>query len=136
MSLPPRKRTQTDGLSDEYSVAGGLSFDPATDLTRQEFKQDADINVMVRRQGIRPLVEFPVGARDYDMDLIRGYERAAELRASILELPPEVLEVNGGVDGIIQGVLSGRLQKLELPTPPEKPVGGSGGDSSPPGGAA
>lgn len=44
---------------DAASVAAGLSIDPEDDVTSQEFKEDADINVIVERFGVTGKFEVP-----------------------------------------------------------------------------
>jgi len=53
-------RSGNDGLGDAVSRETSIVFDPAEDMTQQEFRDEVDINTIVRRFGVTGKV--PVSA--------------------------------------------------------------------------
>lgn len=94
--------------TDAVSLETGLDFDPDSSLTQQQFKEDADINVIVRRFGLtgelptnfRPPVSGDfTGVSDFHsaMNAVRQAEEAfmqmpAELRARFNNDPQRLID--------------------------------------------
>lgn len=83
-------RTQVDDLGDLYSDESAISFDPAEDKTRQEFKAESDINTLMKRYGADRAVQLPYGDVDYDTDLRSAYAAAQDAQDVFQRLPLSV----------------------------------------------
>lgn len=87
-------RTQADGRQEEFSDAARLdcSIEGNTDMARQEFKDDADINKLLARFGINtPTRTNPqFGEVDFTADLQGALSAIADARTAHANLPPEV----------------------------------------------
>lgn len=84
-------RSQADSPEEmaSWSDESGLACPPGEDRTRQEFKDEADVNVILRRVGAggfepRPMV---YGVQDTDADLQTIYAAAAVAQDGWLKLP-------------------------------------------------
>lgn len=67
-----------------------LDCTDSEDMTRQEWKHEADINTIVNRFGLTGQIALrqPVfGERDFDLDLHTGYLAQAEAQRGFLSLP-------------------------------------------------
>lgn len=91
----PVERTQVDGRQLEFSLAGSVQFDPKSDMTRQEFKDEADINLMMKRAfagvDFRPRDNVG-GVVDFDADLHSAFSSVRQLREAYASLPVHVQE--------------------------------------------
>lgn len=84
-------RSQNDGMGDLVSLATGQVFHPDDQLTRQEFKEDADINSILRRHGVLPApLPFVGGSTDFDLDLTTAYQAVQEARQTFDGLPASI----------------------------------------------
>lgn len=85
-------RTQHDGKGKEYSDRGARIFDPEEDKTRQEFKDDADLNILLRRFGLETLVrtDGKFTEVDYNMDLQQAFAAIAAAKHVLPNVPPEL----------------------------------------------
>lgn len=130
--MHPATRTQSDGLGDVVSAETSLSFDPREDTTRQEFADEADVNVIIermRRAGAGlPLTPPSYGEVDYDLDLLSSFALVAQARDRVAKLPPELLEQYGGIDALLRGWVSGTLED-----PAQVPEQGAPGSIGAPG---
>lgn len=90
----PMERTQKDGAQKEYSDAAGI--DTGTDGgARQEFKDEADINILLSRFGINTQVrtDGKYGAEiDYNLDLQQAYAAIESARRATSAVPEELRE--------------------------------------------
>lgn len=129
--MPPVLRSQADDLGDSISSATGTSFDPKEDLTRQEFKEDADINTILKRAGgdafARPAT---YGVADFDLDLQSAYISMAEIRAGYDRLPAHLREQFPSLSDLLGAVANGEAIEINPPadsadSPPSPPAGAS-----------
>lgn len=129
--MPPVLRSQADDLGDSVSRETGTVFSPKEDLTRQEFKDDADINTILRRAGgdafSRPA---SYGVNDFDLDLQSAYISMAELRAGYDRLPVHLREQFPTLSDLLGAVANGEEIPFIPPEesadpPPSPPVGAS-----------
>lgn len=90
------QRTQCDGKGDDYSALTALDFslpENKQTLTRQEFKEECDINNILRRYG----VDTPIALNgayqttDYSIDLQQALS-AVEAARGVLDHVPEELK--------------------------------------------
>lgn len=75
-----------------WSDESALTCDVSEDKARQEFKEDADVNVILRRFGAGGFEMRPVqyGTQDMDADLQTVYAAAAVAQDGWLKLPEHV----------------------------------------------
>lgn len=91
--MHPAVRTQADGEQDLFSAASVLdcAAEGNLDTARQEFKQEADINVLLQRFGINaPQKQVTFQDVDFDLDLQTALAAIATARAVHRSLPPEL----------------------------------------------
>lgn len=109
--MHPAIRTQTDGLNDQASEAAGLSFDPETDMARQEFMEETDINYVLRKYGRLPDARpFTFGDTiDADTDLLTAFEALSNAQASFDQLPQQVRNLYPDVQSLMEAVEKGEV---------------------------
>lgn len=67
---PPEIRTQYDNQQEQLTKQGALDCTSSKDMTRQEFKDDADINVILKKFGIdQGQRQMQFGEQDFTIDL-------------------------------------------------------------------
>lgn len=125
-------RTQHDDLQKTYSDATAIDFTHSKDVTRQEFKDDADTSKILARFGISGVTQKPIvfGERDFDMDLQRSIELVKEATDAWHKMPahakdkyPTYIDMLRAAD---QGTLDLTPPKDEAP-PADNPAGTNGG---------
>lgn len=86
-------RTQVDGLGDVYSdlAAEQLDFSKQPDPTRQEQKDECDINLILKRFGVGATGRFPqYGSMDTNMDLHSALGAIRDAKQAYNRLPDEL----------------------------------------------
>lgn len=77
-----RSQVEPPERTAHFRALSGISCPPEGDMTRQEFKEDCDLNSVLRRYGAlpTPVQPTPYGELNTDLDLQTAYEalRAAE----------------------------------------------------------
>lgn len=117
-------RTQADDLGDIYSVETGLdaSDGPGNrDMARQEFKDDADINILMHRFGVVPL-QKPVffGDVDYGIDLQQALAAVKQAREAWQTMPADIKADYPTWQSLLNGLELGQIVlKPESEKPPE-----------------
>lgn len=103
-------RTQSDGLGDAESARTATINDEES-LTRQEFKNEADINWILARHGVNTQVRADpqYTETDYGMDLQQAY-LATEIASSI-QAPEELRKQFPDWLAIMHGVHDGSYMK-------------------------
>lgn len=92
-SGPIKLRTQNDGRNEEFSAASAFSSGPESH-TRQEFKDESDINFLLERYGAIPPGRTPqYGVVNFDDDLTTAFEAVQEARAAHARLPKEIRDL-------------------------------------------
>lgn len=96
------------------------------DRARQEFKDEADINWLLRKYGALPPVQsFPQGEVDYDLGLLDAKMAVDEARKAY-EAFPRVLRENLSFDGFLQAVANNSFKVEPLkPADDEAPKSGA-----------
>lgn len=137
-------RTQVDRLNDEMSAAAGISFEGVTDLARQEFREEADVNVLMSRYGVgdwsAPAPQF--GEVDWDIDLHTAHISIDRAQQAFYHLPSELQQKYQTTSAMLDAMNSGELAEdlhrvLKAsepggdPDPSPEPDRGSEGDSQP-----
>lgn len=87
----PAVRTQNDGRGDEYSRLTGHNFPRQHDTARQEFKADADVNLLLKKFGVGQ-VRGPGEYRtiDYGVDLQTALAAVDAAKRAHATLPADV----------------------------------------------
>ncbi|AXH73662.1 MAG: internal scaffolding protein [Microviridae sp.] len=119
------------------SLLTGIDCSADTEFAaRQEFKDDADINVLLRRFGaVPPQGPLKFGEFDFSLTLLEGIEAAREAARAFAELPKDVRERYRDWPSVLAAIDRGELS-FSKPVA-EAPPGGSGGavgDPEPPAG--
>lgn len=112
-------RTQNDGMQQAYSIAGGLDCSPTgtiegnKDMARQEFKDDADINRILRNFGVenqqRTMVQF--GEADYTIDLQQAMHSINDTQRAYEKMDPAIKGIYPTFEKFIRGVRMGAVEK-------------------------
>lgn len=116
-------RTQVDGRQDELSEATGTvpkGPKEVEDVARQEFRDEADINVLLKRYGVGngpPLRDPIYGEVDYDMDLQGAYTAVRTAREAFQRLPEAVRQVYPTWEQVLAGIGAGKVTVDETGTP-------------------
>lgn len=106
----PAIRTQVDGLNEEYSISTGLDCSNLPDMTRQEFKDETDVNKVLARYGVNGLMREPQYSEiDYDMDLQQSIESIREAERAIGKLPLELREKYSTWERLLAGAHNGSM---------------------------
>lgn len=86
-------RRQSDNKQQEYSLLTRLDTTNLPDMTRQEFKDDADINKLLHRFGANvPQKRVRYGEQDLDVDLQGAYAALADAKEAWREMPIKLRE--------------------------------------------
>lgn len=88
--MHPPTRSQTDGLGDIASLDSGLDCSNLPDLARQEFKDEVDVNIMLRKFGIPIAGPLQFGEIDYDLDLQQAHAAVNVARKVHNKMPQEI----------------------------------------------
>lgn len=117
-------RTQTDDLQDKMSAESAITFDPRDDRTRQEFKEDADINVILKRFGADSFNARPAqyGIIDFDLDLQQAKHAINDTRLAWNRLPKHLKDRFPNWESLLEAVDAGAItsKDLEPPKPDDK----------------
>lgn len=105
-------------------LEAGIKCTAEEDKARQEFKDEADINVLLRRYGAVPPPKPLGGEWDFDQDFQAGLNATRELAEGYAKLPRQLREAYPEPLDLIAAVLRGEVQYKGDGTP-EVPSGGS-----------
>lgn len=119
-------RRQDDPMGDAYSTLTGLSCEGSKDMARQEGKQDADINILLKKFGVGvPQKAQPVfGVTDYTIDLQTGIQAARQATAAWANVPRNIRHTYRNWQNVITAIDRGDLKVADLnpePQPAEDP---------------
>lgn len=103
-------RTQVDGLNNYYSDLSGIDTGPDTP-TRQEFKDEADINYILRNYGALPTQKTDWGAHDYTLDLQQAIHAMEEASAAATMVPDELKSKYPTLMHVMNGTQNGEYEK-------------------------
>jgi len=102
----------------------GISFDLSEDMTRQEFKEECDVNHILRQHGymVRP-VKF--GEHNFDDDLTAQMQSRSVFQFWYDSAPAEVRDAYPDLGSFLAAFGSGALQTglagVEVPSNPDSP---------------
>lgn len=110
--VTPFSRTQADGLGDKFSREAAIDCSADKDMTRQEFKEETDINVLLKKFGLnqqsRPLI---YGEFDYTIDYQQALQSVDDARKAHARMPAEIREKYPTTNTMLEGMASGALAK-------------------------
>lgn len=112
--MPPRAiRTQTDGLDEQYSIGTGIDCTNLPDMTRQEFKDESDMNKVLARYGVdaqqRP-IEF--GTIDFDLDLQQGLHVIRDVEVALGRMPKSIRDKYSDLNELARAFADGSLEAM------------------------
>lgn len=91
MNYGKKPRTQADGLQKTFSELTKIDTSAYPDMARQEFKHDADINVIVSRFGVESLrIPLTAGHYDQDLDLMTAIHAVRDSQEAFAKLPADI----------------------------------------------
>lgn len=111
--MPARAiRTQVDGLDAEYSFKTALDCSDMPDTTRQEFKDETDVNKILARYGVNAQMR-PVqyGESDFDLDLQTALQAVYTAQDAVRNLPPDLAAKYPTWESFMQAAYNGNLQR-------------------------
>lgn len=109
-------RYQADDKFDEYDARVVTNFDPAEDMTRQEYAADADINTLLRRYGVGvPQKQVVYGEADFSMDLQQAFGAVEAAKRMFDQLPGELKKKYPTWQAVLNAIESRQLA-LDLRT--------------------
>lgn len=122
-------RQQSDN-HDEITRLTGLSCPPEENLTRQEFKDEADINNIVARfyPFAPPMARVPqYGEQDMSLDLHQAMLGIQAAREAYADVPPALRAQFPTYADFVRAVAAG---EVEVVYQPAEPAAGSSADGS------
>lgn len=110
--MHPAIRTQADGFGDILSLETATKT-PGPDRARQEFKKDADINVLMSRFGVGLPQRQPVyGDVDFDLDLHEAFTAVRLAEDAYRRMPDKLKEHFPTWQTLLTAVENGSLRIL------------------------
>lgn len=116
-------RSQADGKNLEYSARAALDTSGWEDTARQEFKNEADVNVMLSRFGvIPPLKPLQWGVVDYEIDLQTALGAIEQAKRAHARLPATVKADYPSWQSLLNAIEAGELNLKEGDRPTDPPA--------------
>lgn len=111
--MKPAIRTQVDELQPEYSKRAAIKSDGSPGLTRQEQKDDADINILLKKFGVenRIRADGRYGENDDQVDLHTALAAIAAARDANYNVPPELREKYPNWQAVLAGAENGSYER-------------------------
>lgn len=125
-------RSQADHF-DQDSLVAVVDCSNDEPITRQEFKDDSDINSLLSRYGALPPSSRPAVFQDidYTQDLLSSYEALSRAETLFEGLSPQVQQFFGSWANLAQALADGTANELftkaHPPAPKPDPSTGSAG---------
>lgn len=128
---PVYTQTDDDATREAASLATGLYCDPADDRTRQEFKDESDINWLLHRYGALP-DRRPVqyGDEDFTTDLLSAYEAVQTAQNLFDSLDPTIRAQFASWRDLAQKLVNDQLPVTAPPQPTSTVAGISSPDAA------
>lgn len=127
-------RTQADDKQDQYSLeeaedlAAELQSMP--DMTRQEFKDETNVNWLLQRYGVNiPQKPIQYGQVNFDLDLQQATSAVQEVKRVYARMPDEVKKKYPTWQALLLAIENGTVgfDIVKPPTPPEESPSDTGG---------
>lgn len=126
--MHPAIRTQADAGAgnDVESNAAAIDFTGTEDMARQEFKLEADINVLLQRFGVQtPQRRVTFGEVDFGLDLQQALSAVDQATTAHRNLPQalraEFPTWQSVLNALVTGALKIRLAEHKAANPGENP---------------
>lgn len=114
----PVPRSQPDGLQLVYSQATALDMSESKDLARQEFRDEADINIILKKFGVTSHGITPRFQEvDYDADLQSALGAIAEARRVHADIDPELRKKYPTWQSLLNAMATGELTMKDPAAP-------------------
>lgn len=108
----PAIRTQVDGLDEEYSIETALDCSDMPDTTRQEFKDETDVNKILGRYGVNaPMRPVQYGESNFDLDLQTALQAIYTAQDAVRNLPPDLAAKYPTWTSFMEAAYSGKLRQ-------------------------
>lgn len=128
--MQPAIRTQveTDKDRERWGQYAALDFSEEIDLARQEFREDADINTILRKFGLNSLTRPPAyGIADFTIDLQTAMHAISDAEQAHRRLPEHIRSRYRTWREFLNAVAAGQIKQEDLKPPkpepePEKPA--------------
>lgn len=105
-------RTQADGLGDAVSGQTTLDCTDSQDMTDQRFRDECDINNILKRHGVVTMTRQPIyGETNYDADLQACLDAIEEGERILSRLPDAIRDKYPDTATMRAAVLDGNLHK-------------------------
>lgn len=117
-------RSQTDTAAQHAEHAPTLFCPPAEDRTRQEFRDETDVNLLLQRYGAAiPQKPVQYGEVDFDLDLHTAYGAFQRVREGFNSLVPMLRDKYPTLDELVAAIATGEViskdgQLVEKPVAP------------------
>lgn len=108
--MKPNPRTQIDDKGDEYSLLAATYADDKM-ITRQEYKDEADINLLLKRFGVIPGPQGTYGEVDYTLDLQTALAALASANKANFDVPTELRDKYRGWRDVLNATETGEYQR-------------------------
>lgn len=111
--MRPAVRTQVNPETKKFAKLTTLHTG-AGSLTRQEFKDATDVNVLLRKHGVDPFTHRPLrfGDVDYNMDLQQAFDAVARARTAYDGMDADIRARYKSPEDVMAATMSGELQKF------------------------
>lgn len=119
--MHPGIRNQKDNDQNLYSAATGIEFfgPEGRSVTRQEHKDEADINSLLKRYGVGVPQRPPVwGEVDFDLDLQTAHKAITTAKEVHAGLPADLKAKYPNWQSLLNGLENGQL-KIDLDNTPK-----------------
>lgn len=114
--MQPPIRKQTDDLQEQYSQMTAIDCSDLPDLTRQEFRDETDVNKILARYGVNaPMRQPEYSEVDYSMDLQQSLQAIKEAEDAVSKLPPSLRVKYFTWERLLDGAYNGEF-KTDLAT--------------------
>lgn len=118
------QRHQADGMQQLYSEEARINTQLEPDLARQDFKDEADTNLIIARFGLEGTLQRRVafGEYDSDMDLQQAFKSIAEAKSAYQRLPDHLKLKYPNWTHIIMAVENGEITLDSIKPPSDNPA--------------
>lgn len=111
MHPPTRTQAEAGAGNDIQSAMAAIDFTATEDLARQEFKLEADINVLLGRFGLdTPVRRVTFGEVDFGIDLQQALSAVDQATTAYRDLPPALRAEFPTWQSVLNALVTGRLK--------------------------
>lgn len=127
MNNSPDTRTQWDQRQLEFSLASAMDYTNSEDMTRQEFKEETDINTILKKFGVGQgpqLLPIQNGEVDYDVGFQDAFLVAQDAQRAWNRMSPDLRAKYPTWQLLLDAVAKGEdpFKTEDTPKPEEKPA--------------